>query len=186
MGMLAYFVRGFTSSNVLTPDYILTPFIASVLAVAWALGTLFTYHRARHSAFFVAFVDLCFVAAFIASAVALRGIAREDCANFAAGRLYANLGPFGSWGRSWGSAWAANTSKTCAMLKASFAFVVMNCVVWFFTALLALFLHRRYSEREHVREETHVRRHGHRRSSSRHSRQSSRRHHHSSRRPYFV
>jgi len=66
LGMLAYFVHIYDSHNALTPDYILVLFIVSVLAAAWAIATLFTYHRARSNALFVSFIDLCFVGALIA------------------------------------------------------------------------------------------------------------------------
>ena len=58
MGMLAYFVHGYASSNMLTPDYILILFIVSVLALAWAIFTLFSYHRSSANASFVAIIDL--------------------------------------------------------------------------------------------------------------------------------
>lgn len=58
MGMLAYFVNGYASANLLTPDYILILFIVSVLALAWAIFTLFSYHRSSANAAFVALIDL--------------------------------------------------------------------------------------------------------------------------------
>lgn len=183
LGMLAYFVRGYTSSNILTPNFILVLFITSVLAAVWTLATVFAYHRARHSALFVSFIDLCFMAAFIASVVTLRDVARADCSDFTAGSFYVDLGVFGAWGRSWGSEWAANVNKNCAMLKACFAFAIMNIIFFFFTSILALFIHRKHRD-DSKRETTHTRRHSHRRSGSRHSHHS---HHsrHSRQRPYY-
>lgn len=58
MGMLAYFVHGYASANILTPDYILILFIVSVLALAWAIFTLFSYHRSSANASFVSVIDL--------------------------------------------------------------------------------------------------------------------------------
>lgn len=66
MGMLAWFVDQYTKINALTPSSILVLFIVSVLALAWAIFTLFSYHRSSANARFIAFVDLCFVGAFIA------------------------------------------------------------------------------------------------------------------------
>jgi hypothetical protein len=106
--MLAYFVHAYVTSNTLTPDFILVLFITSVLAAAWALATVISYARARHSAMFVALVDLGFVGAFIAGVYELRGIANQN-------------------------KWALNFNKNCAMLKASFAFGIMNCIFFFFT-----------------------------------------------------
>lgn len=58
VGMLAYFVNGYVNDNVLTPNYILVLFIVSVLALAWAIFTLFLYHRSSANAKFVALIDL--------------------------------------------------------------------------------------------------------------------------------
>lgn len=56
--MLAYFVNGYVNANVIAPDYILVLFIVSVLALAWAVFTLFLYHRSSANARFVALIDL--------------------------------------------------------------------------------------------------------------------------------
>lgn len=58
VGMLGYFVNGYVNANDLTPTYILLLFIVSVLALAWAIFTLFSYHRSSANARFVALVDL--------------------------------------------------------------------------------------------------------------------------------
>src|SRR6478609_9157017 len=75
MGMLAWFVNGFVKQNALTPDSILILFIVSVLALAWAIFTLFSYHRSSTNAHFVAFVDALFFGAFIAAVYYLRYVA---------------------------------------------------------------------------------------------------------------
>lgn len=89
--------------------------------------------RARHSALFVALVDLAFVGTFIAAVYELRGITDESCSNFTAGGFYLSLGPFGYYGRQSDSPWSLHINKTCAMLKASFAFGIMNCIFFFIT-----------------------------------------------------
>ncbi|KAK4940481.1 hypothetical protein LTR10_019465 [Elasticomyces elasticus] len=177
IGMLAWFVDGFNSNNQLTPSFILVLFIVSILACAWAIATLLRLGSTRRSALFVAFVDLCFVGAFIAADYELRGISKANCANFTTGSIFVNLGPFGYYGRSSGSSWALNLNKNCAMLKASWAFSIMNTVFFFFTFILALFLHRHESRQrvvvKEVRRSRHSSRRGHgsrsgsRRSSSR-------------------
>lgn len=108
-------------------------FIASVLAAAWTVATVVTYLRARHSALFVALVDLAFVGTFIAAVYELRGIAGANCSNFSSGSIYVSLGPFGYYGRTSDSPWAANINKNCAMLKACFALGIMNCIFFFVT-----------------------------------------------------
>ena len=122
LGMLAWFVDWYNSRNLLTPTSILVLFIVSVLGAAWALGTLFLYARARHSAKFVAFIDLLFVGAFIGAVYELRGIADADCSNWDTNGSYnTNLGLFNVSGNTY--RWNAN--RQCAMLKASWAFGIM-------------------------------------------------------------
>ncbi|KAI1621613.1 hypothetical protein EDD37DRAFT_652970 [Exophiala viscosa] len=173
IGMLAWFVSGFNSNNQLTPSFILVLFIVSVLACAWAIATLLRLGSTRRSALFVAFIDLCFVGAFVAADYELRGISKANCANFTTGSIYVNLGPFGYYGRSSGSSWALNLNKNCTMLKASWAFSIMNTVFFFFTFILALFLHRHESRQrvvvKEVRRSRHSSRRGHSRSGSRRS-----------------
>ncbi|KAH6672514.1 hypothetical protein B0J14DRAFT_447810, partial [Halenospora varia] len=167
LGMLAYFVNIYAGNNALTPNYILVLFIVSVLAAAWAVATLFTYHRTRHNAFFVSFIDLCFVGALIAGVYELRGITKFNCSS-----INSTNNPFfsitvGNSGFNL-SGFTVNVDKTCSMLKACFAFGIMNCVFFFFTSCLALFVGRKHdSSREKVVvRETHYSRHGHRRSGS--------------------
>ena len=168
VGMLAWFVHGFVVNNQLTPTYILLLFITSVLAAAWTLATLVTYLRARHSALFVALVDLAFVGTLIAAVYELRAITNQDCSNFSTGSIYLSLGPFGYYGRQSGSDWSLHINKTCAMLKACFALAIMN-IIFFFTTfvsylfmrisagkslmplqLLALLVHRNHRDRDTV------------------------------------
>lgn len=122
LGMLAYFVDFYTHRNLLTPRDILILFIVSVLAAAWAIGTLFLYSRARHSAGFVAFVDLLFVGAFIGAVYELRGITNANCSHFEQSQYSISLG---DWIGITGQYPRLETNKECAMLKASFAFGIM-------------------------------------------------------------
>ena len=121
VGMLAWFVHQYVKSNLLTPDYILVLFIVAVIALAWAFFTTIDYLRARHDAFFVALFDLGIVGALIAGVYYLRGIAGANCTTGDAGRI------------SGGFYVSVNTNKQCAMLKASFAFAIMNIVAFFIT-----------------------------------------------------
>ncbi|KAF7939223.1 uncharacterized protein EAE97_007303 [Botrytis byssoidea] len=175
LGMLAFFVNIYASNNALTPNYILVLFIVSVLACAWAIATLFTYHRTRSNALFVSFIDLCFVGAFIAGVYELRFITNSDCSHLTTTPgYYINFGAFGNANINGVS---VKVDKTCAMLKACFAFGIMNCIFFFITSLLACMVgkgHERTARRDekvYVRE-THVTRHGHRRSGSHRSRRS--------------
>jgi hypothetical protein len=176
MGMLAYFVNGYVNNNQLTPDYILILFITSVLALAWAIFTLFAYHRSSTNATFLALVDLAFVGAFIASVYYLRFIAGANCTSVSPGSYSVSLGVFGTFN---GNDLTITTQKICAMLKACFAFGIMNCIFFFITAILAWIHSDRSSEKTYYRETHRTRNTGHR-GSSRHSRRSS----HSHRRVY--
>jgi hypothetical protein len=120
--MLAWFVDFYNSRNLLTPRSILILFIVSVLGAAWAMGTLFLYARARHSANFVAFIDLLFVGAFIGAVYELRGIADADCSGWTTNGSYStDLGLVTISGNKY----EYNVDKQCAMLKASWAFGIM-------------------------------------------------------------
>ncbi|KAM3087714.1 hypothetical protein ACMFMG_001790 [Clarireedia jacksonii] len=176
LGMLAYFVHIYDSHNALTPDYILVLFIASVLAAAWAIATLFTYHRARSNALFVSFIDLCFVGALIAGVYELRFITDSNCTSVNTGAWY--YINFGALGNANVNGVSVKVDKTCAMLKACFAFGIMNIIFFAITSLLACLVGRGHERRRNEKvivRETHVSRHGHRRSGSHRSHRSSRR-----------
>ncbi|KAJ5130290.1 uncharacterized protein N7515_006329 [Penicillium bovifimosum] len=159
IGMLAYFVDGYLKANQLTPAYILVLFIVSTIAIFWAVDTLIRFSTTKRSAIFVAFVDMLFFGAFVASVYQLRFIAKADCVSWRGGSVWVSLGPFGSYGRITDNPLALDVKKTCSMLKASFAFGIMEAVFFFWTGLLALFLH--HSHRPAVVKETTVRRRSH-------------------------
>ncbi|KAI4617259.1 uncharacterized protein J4E87_003251 [Alternaria ethzedia] len=173
LGMLAWFVDWYNSRNLLTPTSILVLFIVSVLGAVWALGTLFLYTRAKHSAKFVAFIDLLFMGAFIGAVYALRGIADADCTNWRRSGSYStDLGLFTVSGTGFG----VDTNRQCAMLKASWAFGIMNIIFFFITSILALLVHRHHrNDRVVVKREVHRSRHGHHSRSPRASHSRSRR-----------
>jgi hypothetical protein len=172
--MLAYFVHIYASNNALTPTYILVLFIVSVLGAAWTIATLFTYHRSKNNAFFVGFIDLCFVGALIAGVYELRGVAKQNCTSVTSGDSYQI--DFGIFGNASLNGLGFSTDKQCAMLKASFAFGIMNCIFFFITSILALCVSRGRDDRKetYVRETTHYSsRHGRRKSGSHRSHRSS-------------
>ncbi|KAG6066117.1 hypothetical protein E4U32_006490 [Claviceps aff. humidiphila group G2b] len=187
LGMLAWFIHIFVINNALTPDSILILFIVVVLAIAWTIATLFSYHRSSTNAQFVALIDLAFMGALIAAVYQLRGIADADCANPTASSVWyaPNHVPVPDFG------W--QTDKPCGMLKACWAFAIMNIVFFAFTALAA-YSHGGDLGYENERSHFYVQRRGHRHSSShghRHrsrsrggSRHSSHRSSHSHRRVY--
>lgn len=176
LGMLAYFVDGYNRNNLLTPTYILILFIVSVLGTAWSIFTLFSYHRSASNARFVGLVDLGFVGALIAGVYYLRWITGANCAHIQPGSSWdQNFGIFGS---AHFNGISISVNKTCAMLKASFALGIMNCVFFFITAILAILHGNTRNDRvvyhERRTHSTHRHRsgsrHGSRRSSHSHSR----------------
>jgi hypothetical protein len=188
IGMLAYFVNHFTHMNQLTPAYILALFIVSVLAGFWALATLLAYHLTKWNAHFCAFVDLVFVGALIAGVYYLRGITNWDCVSIPTTQT-ASSGIDLGFAQVSGGLTAPIFNKTCSMLKASFAFGIMNIIFFFITFVRPspLFLIRLtrsqlillWVAREHV---DHHTRHYRRDSRSYRSRSPRRSHHSSSRR----
>ncbi|KAI0399085.1 hypothetical protein F4802DRAFT_603350 [Xylaria palmicola] len=182
IGILAYFVDGYNKLNALTPTYILVLFIVSVLAGAWAIFTIFSYHRSSANATFVAVVDILFVGAFIGAVYQLRFLADADCARVTRGSsVDVTLGIFGSASLNGVD---VSVDKSCAMLKAAFALGILNTIFFFFTAVLACMhgdrLGARGGDGTYVRE-THSHRHSHRSSQAPRSRHSS---HHSHRRVF--
>lgn len=165
MGMLAWFVNIFNRANALTPDEILILFIISVLALAWAIFTLFSYHRSSANARFVAIIDLAFFGALIAAIYELRGVAKSDCTNVSrSGDWTANIGDVAITGPGWDF----HTDKPCAMLKASWALAIINCILFFFTAIVAF----SHGDRMGVHEDRSRSHHSQRHHSSRHSHRS--------------
>ncbi|KAH8162453.1 hypothetical protein CIB48_g5771 [Xylaria polymorpha] len=156
IGLLAYFVDGYNKLNALTPTYILVLFIVSVLAGAWADLHPILVPPILHKR------DL---------RIGHRPIIRS---------VDVSLGIFGSASLNGVD---VSVDKSCAMLKAAFAFGILNTIFFFFTAILAWMHGDRVSarggdEKTYVRE-NHSHRHSHRSSQAPHSRHSS---HHSHRR----
>lgn len=121
--MLSWFVNGFIKNNQLTPTYILVLFIASVLAGAWILFTLIGYAAARHSGWFLAFIELCFFVTFIAGVYELHNWAGQSCNSIDVNSYKAiSLGPFNY-----------QLSKSCNMLKACFALGIIDILLLFWT-----------------------------------------------------
>ena len=124
-------------------------FIVSTLAGAWCLVTLFKQGSVRRNGHFVALVDLGFVGALIAGVYFLRAIASADCSNAyggvsTTGGVSSNgntvvLSPLSIDYRPFG----VDVNKTCAMLKASFAFGIMNILFFVVTSFVALSMRRR-------------------------------------------
>lgn len=144
LGMLSWFVHIYTKANSLTPTYILVLFIVSVLACFWAVATLLAYGATKYNAQFCAAIDLMFVGAFIAGVYYLRGISNQDCAHWNPGKASGgiNVG-FASVGGTIVNPFGVTFDKSCAMLKASFAFGIMNCIFFFVTFVSCFLVQKR-------------------------------------------
>jgi hypothetical protein len=141
IGMLSWFVHGYTQDNQLTPNIILVLFIVSVIAGVWAVSTLLAYGATKYNAAFVAVIDLLIFGALIAGVYYLRGITNSSCSSWGQGNTHdisVNLGIFGSYGASGTSPYSLHLDKNCAMLKASFAFGIMN-IIFFFVTFVSFF-----------------------------------------------
>jgi hypothetical protein len=141
LGMLSWFVHGYTLSIMLTPTCVLVLFIVSVLACFWAVMTLLAYGLTKHNAHFVGFVDLVFVGALIAGVYELRGITHANCNSFGVASqplIYFQLGVFGVYS-SKNTPWGADLNKNCSILKACFAFGIMNILFFFVTFVSSAF-----------------------------------------------
>ncbi|RKF76341.1 hypothetical protein GcM1_228079 [Golovinomyces cichoracearum] len=172
MGMLAYFVNIYASVNALTPTYVLCLFIVSLLALLWAIATLFTYHRSAANAHFVAVVDLFFLGALIAAVHALRGIASQNCTSIKSSSTYSIS--FGIVGKATLNRWKFKANRQCALLKAAFSFGIMNCIFFAITSVIALMHAFTSSDRDTNVRDTRAHRHTHQ-SSNHHRRRSSHR-----------
>jgi hypothetical protein len=148
VGMLSWFVHGYTTENELTPTFILVLFIVSVIALVWAIATILAYGATKYNGRFVAFVDLLIIGGLIAGVYELRGITDENCAHFGQGTphyIYLNLGIFGSIGAAQQSPWALHLNKNCSMLKASFALAIMN-ILFFAVTFVSFFASIKFAQ----------------------------------------
>ncbi|CAK7228798.1 hypothetical protein SBRCBS47491_007028 [Sporothrix bragantina] len=191
MGMLSWFIHAYINENELTPNYILVLFIVSVLAVAWTIFTLFSYHRSSSNSHFVGLVDLAFMGALIGAVYQLRFITEANCYHVESTDHWLTHAGSLITLQSQGIDVLAS-SKPCAVLKTCFALGIMNIIFFFFTAVLAWMhgghLGKNERDRRYVTETTTVhRRHRSRgadgsrgtsrpRSGSHHSRRSSHSH----------
>jgi len=142
IGMLGWFVDPYVKNKQTVPDSLLTLFIVSILACAWAMVTLYQFHRYRSmSGPFIAVVDIAFVGAWIAGIVLNRGISDANCSS-----VNVPVGfQFGDHSYSGGNSWGASFNRPCAMFKASWILAIIDCVLFFITCVLSWTLYRSYS-----------------------------------------
>ncbi|KAJ6256865.1 hypothetical protein Dda_8735 [Drechslerella dactyloides] len=162
IGMLGWFVNPYVENKQNVPDGLLTLFIVSILACAWAIATLFQFHRYRDvTGPVIAVVDIAFVGAWIAGIYLNRGISDADCSSLSvpvAVRVGDNT-------YSAGNNWSASVNKSCAMFKASWVLSIIECILFFLTCLLSWTLYRsyRYETTRHVHHKEYTGHHRHHR-----------------------
>jgi len=129
-GMLAWFVDLYQPA---TPhDYILYPFIVTLLATVWAITTLMMYRSMGWTPIYIAIVDICWFGVLIAGVVLLAPWIRgTDCVRWE-GQSFSLSG----------SGVNVNTgdltvAKQCMMLKSSWGLAILNIILFFASAVLA-------------------------------------------------
>jgi sugar phosphate permease len=122
MGMLAWFVDSYNRVNALTPPLILVLFIVSVLALAWTLFSLLIYHHHPTATRLIALVDVLFVGALIAGVYYLSPVRHADCSTVSRGGTWEGSG---AGFTVTGPSLSVDVDKSCAMLKASWAFGII-------------------------------------------------------------
>lgn len=151
-GILAWFVHQFQLYDTSPPASTLVLFIAALVGTAWALASSLTAHlRRSHNLYiFISFADLLVLIALITGVVFLFRINGQDYAplgvefetfpfvmvtpdlNPDVYDVYTGYAEFYSWIR-----------KRFLMLRSAWALAILNCILWFFSALLALVIFRR-------------------------------------------
>ncbi|KAF8442741.1 hypothetical protein BGX38DRAFT_1067915, partial [Terfezia claveryi] len=140
-GMLAWFVHQYDKNSQSTPAEILVLFIASLAGTAWALVSFFQFHHSIGLSLLVFVMDMVILGGLIAGVVFLRSVRNQDC-------TVVSVPITVTWGdhsSSWdnGRGWDISFKKSCMMLKAAWALGIVDCVLFFISALLALFIYRR-------------------------------------------
>lgn len=126
LGMLSAVVHVYLVNNEVTPAFALVLFIVVVIASVWTLATLLFYRAARHHGYFLAIIDLCIFGALIAGVVEASGMAAQSCSNFSiTSNVYKQSG-----------IWVYNFSQLCNLIKASYAFAIME-IIFFFTTTVS-------------------------------------------------
>lgn len=152
-GMLAWFVHQYNRNHQSPPAEILVLFIASLVATAWAIISFFQFHHSRGLSILVFVLDMIMLGGLIAGVVLLRAIRNQNCATFSA--------PFGvtlgghDYTTNNGSGWDISFKKSCMMQKSAWALGIVDCVLFFLSALVALMIYRR-NERVAVRDKGYV------------------------------
>lgn len=152
-GMLAWFVHQYSRNDQSTPAEILVLFIAALAGTAWGLVSFFQFHHSIGLSILVFVMDLIILGGLIAGVVLLRDVSDQDCTAVSV-PIRISWGD-NSWSMNNGNGWDISFKKSCMMLKSAWALGIVNCVLWFISALLALFIYRR-NERIAIRDKGYL------------------------------
>jgi len=177
--ILAALINVYNKNGVVPPSGIVCLFVVALLASVWSFCVLITAMRARNTALWMSFFDICFMAALIAGVVLLSNIANSECV-FArvASVIYTTDGQkvWQSGGNSGDGIW--HNDDNCSLAKAAWGLGITNIILFFITAILAAVVYKQNEEEDNVVEKVyttraadpytrHPRRHRHRHRSPR-------------------
>lgn len=123
LGMLSSIVHNYVSHNFLAPAFVLVLFIVVVIASVWVFLTLILYGIARHNGYLIALIDLLIFGGLIGGVVVLGPVAGLSCSSpNLQSPIYLQ------------SAYEVYQFGTfCGLLKASFAFAIIDILLFFCT-----------------------------------------------------
>ncbi|CUS08247.1 unnamed protein product [Tuber aestivum] len=154
--ILAALIDVYNKNGSAPPSGILCLFIVALLASIWSFCVLITAMRARNTALWMSFFDICFMAALIAGVVLLSNIANAECVvAHVVSVIYTTDGRkvWQSEGNSDGSddddgIWQNNDN--CSLVKAAWGLGITNIILFFITAILAAVVYKRNEEEDSV------------------------------------
>ncbi|PWW80097.1 hypothetical protein C7212DRAFT_305742 [Tuber magnatum] len=158
--ILAALIDVYNKNGSAPPSGILCLFITALLASIWSFCVLITSMRARNTALWMTFFDICFMAALIAGVALLSNIANAECVVApVATVIYTTDGQ-----KVWQSGGNKNgtddgiwhNDDNCSLVKAAWGLGVTNIILFFITAILAAVVYRRNEEEGRVVEKVYT------------------------------
>jgi hypothetical protein len=157
---LAALIDVYNRRNAIPPAGIITLFIVALLASIWSFCILIAAVRARNTALWIAFFDICFMGALIAGVVLLANIANVTCiAAPITGVVYASDGEKIYQAGITNGAGADPVWRNggrCALAKAAWGLGITNVILFFITAILAVVAYKKNEEEDSMRDKVYV------------------------------
>jgi len=152
--ILAWFISHIAPAT--APDWILLMFVIALLATVYCFFTWLAYRSWAFTPLWIALLDLCFMAVFIAADVILAPqVVNTNCVTFGSPSVlfYASDGEVVTSADS-----GIRANNQCLMLKAAWGLGIANTVMLFLTFVLALMIWQRSGEVVYVQRPTRRRR----------------------------